>query len=150
MKILKDTWQALPPVGKIIVVAGGAFLTYRVGKKLLNKPARANMPQGGAGLPVVSYTPQGTAVYWNPAPLAAELFKVMDGLFTASGTKDDTFLKLAQLPSDDMVTAVYNYFNTKYGDGKSLTDWINSEWWTNITGSGKEEALNRLNTLQLK
>ena len=74
----------------------------------------------------------------------------MDGLFTASGTKDDTFLKLAQLPSDDMVTAVYNYFNTKYGDGKSLTDWINSEWWTNITGSGKEEALNRLNTLQLK
>jgi hypothetical protein len=81
--------------------------------------------------------------------LAAKLFDVMDGLFTASGTKDAAFLQFGQLPTNDMVTAVYNEFNTQYGEGETLTQWINDEYWTDIGGDGKTLALQRLTSIGL-
>lgn len=150
MKILKNIYTEQPPGVKLLIIAGTSFVSYRLIKKLINKPKREKLPQGGAGLPVVSTNTDGTPIYWNPAPMAAELFNVMDGLFTGSATKDATFTKLAQIPSNDMLTAVYNYFNSKYGDGKSLTTWIKDEWFTDITGSGKELALQKLEIAGLK
>ena len=149
MKAIKETWQSLPGWGKVAIIVTGGYITYRVGKKIINRPIKHQLPQGGAGLPVVSYTPTGTAVYWNPAPMSKDLFEVMSGLFTASGTKDATWTKFAQLPTDDMIVATYNFFNREYGNGDTLTKWIKDEFWSDITGSGKELALNRLSSLNL-
>jgi hypothetical protein len=116
----------------------------------MKRPTIASLPQGSKGLPVVSYTPSGSAVLWNPSPLASELNDAMSGLFTPSGTKDAVWTKLAELPTDDMLTAVYNEFNKKFGNGDTLAQWIRDEYWTDITGSGKQLALNRLAKANLK
>jgi len=107
------------------------------------------LPTGGGGMPVVSYNPQGNPTFWNPAPLSAELFNVMDGLFTFSGTKNDVFLKFAQLPTNDMAVAVYNHFNQNYGDGETLTQWIKDEYWVDFLAEGKSLALAKLQALGL-
>lgn len=147
---ISKTWDKIPPVAKTIIVLGGGFLVYRSIKNYTDKPKPKQLPEGGSGLPVVGTTPQGSPVFWNPDSMASELFNVMDGLFTFSGTKDDTFKKFGQLPSNDMIVSVYNLFNSKYGKGDTLTQWINDEYYTDITGSGKELALNRLEQLNLK
>ncbi|MFD2581503.1 hypothetical protein ACFSR6_03315 [Pedobacter vanadiisoli] len=88
---------------------------------------------------------------FNPNILAEELFNVMDGLFTLSGTKDAAFRKLYELPTDNMVIAVYNAFNSKYGskgDG-SLTKWINDEYYYDAFGY-KNKVLARLKSLRLQ
>jgi len=148
----KKLWNELPTIAKVAVIGGVGiglyFLTRRIVKNF-RKPPKFDLPQGGGGIPVVTYTPTGQPVQWNPQPLAAELFDVMDGLFTLSGTKDATWLKLAQLPSNDMVVAVYNTFNETYGNGDTLTQWINDEYWTDIGGDGKSLALSRLSSIGL-
>jgi hypothetical protein len=150
MSFEKDIWNPLPSYGKLAVAGVGAFALYKIGKKFLNKPDKVKLPQGGQGLPVVSYDNSGRPIYWNPAPLSKELYDAMHGLFSGSATKDEAWTKLAELPSDDMVTATYNYFNDKYGNGDTLVKWIKDELWTDLTGSGKEMALNRLASIQLK
>lgn len=152
MEQSKKLWNELPTIAKVAIIGGVGiglyFLTKRIIKNL-NKPPVFDLPQGGGGIPVVSYTPTGQPIQWNPQPLAAELFDVMDGLFTLSGTKDATWLKLAQLPSNDMVVAVYNTFNQTYGNGDTLTQWINDEYWTDFAGDGKSLALQRLSSIGL-
>ena len=150
--IVSDTWRTLPTWSKGIIVIVGGYVAYRGGKKLinyLNQPPPPKLPQGGAGLPVVSYGSDGKPVYWNPRPFSKNLYEVMDGLFTFSGTKDEAFSKFGDLPTNDMVVSVYNDFNSNYGDGETLTAWIKGEWFYDITGAGRELALNRLQTLQL-
>lgn len=149
MGVVKETWQSLPGWGKVLIVTGGGYLAYHGIKKIIKKPPPKNLPQGGNGLPVVSYSNTGAPVFWNPQPLAKGLHDVMAGLFTLSGTKDEQWTKLAELPSDDMVVSVYNYFNKNYGEGETLTAWIKAENWYDIFGSGRDLALNRLQSLQL-
>ena len=152
MSRISKTWDSFPGVVKAGFVITGGVLAVIGTKKLINyinKPPPPTLPQGGAGLPVVSYTNTGSPVLWNPQPLAKNLYEVMEGLFTLSGTKDQAWTKLAELPTDDMVVSVYNYFNEKYGDGETLTAWIKAESWYDITGSGREMELNRLQSLQL-
>jgi len=147
--MIKKFISDLPPLVKGAILLGGGFIVYRGIKKIINQPKPIVLPQGGAGLPVVGNTPTGAPVFWNPATLSKDLYNVMSGLFTLSGTKDQVWTKLAELPSGDMVTAVYNHFNTNYGEGETLTDWIKSELWYDITGSGKDMALARLASLNL-
>ena len=149
MSSLKD----LPITAKIGIVVGvgvlGFFVYKKFKKKLAMLPPVFPLPTGGGGMPIVSYNPTGEPTYWNPAPLSAELFDVMDGLFTLSGTKNDLFLKFAQLPTNDMVVAVYNHFNQNYGDGETLTQWINDEYYYSYLEDGKSLALAKLQSLGL-
>jgi len=147
--MLKKLFAFLPPHVKVAILLVCCFNVYCVIKKIINQPDPIKLPQGGAGLPVVGNTSTGAPVFWNPATLSKDLYNVMSGLFTLSGTKDQVWTKLAELPSGDMVTAVYNHFNTNYGEGETLTDWIKSELWYDITGSGKDLALSRLASLNL-
>ena len=147
--MLKKLFADLPPLVKGAILLGGGFIVYRGIKKIINQPDPIKLPQGGAGLPVVGNTTTGAPVFWNPATLSKDLHAVMSGLFTLSGTKDQVWTKLGELPSGDMVTAVYNHFNTNYGEGETLTDWIKAELWYDITGSGKDLALARLASLNL-
>jgi len=145
-----DQFNKLPLPVQIAIVGGAGFGIYKLVKYLTKpKPTTYQLPAGGAGIPVVGYNQQGQPIQWNPEPLVDELYDVMDGLFTLSGTKDAAWLKLAQLPSNDMVVSVYNRFNLKYGNGDTLTQWIRDEVWTDIAGTGKNDALNRLQSLGL-
>ena len=149
MSSLKD----LPITAKIGIVVGTGILGFIIYKKIKKKTAMLppvfELPTGGGGMPVVSYNTQGEPTFWNPAPLSAELFDVMDGLFTLDGTKSSVFLKFAQLPTPDMAVAVYNHFNTNYGEGETLTQWINDEYYYNYFGTGKSLALAKLQSLGL-
>lgn len=128
MNELKQIWKGLPPIVKGFVLLGGGFLAYRGIKQFLNKPQTITLPQGGSGLPVTGYTPQGTPIVWNPRSLSQELFDAMDGVFTLTGTKEQAFSKVANLPTNDMLTALYNDFNNQFGKGETLTQWIDNEW----------------------
>ena len=143
----------LPVTAKIGIVVGvgvlGFFLYKKIKKKLAMLPPVFPLPTGGGGMPVVSYNTQGEPTFWNPAPLSNELFNVMDGLFTLSGTKNDVFLKFAQLPTNDMAVAVYNNFNQNVGGGETLTQWINDEYWVDFLAEGKSLALAKLQALGL-
>ena len=143
----------LPVTAKIGIVVGvgvlGFFLYKKIKKKFAMLPAVFPLPAGGGGMPVVSYNTQGEPTFWNPATISTELYNVMDGLFTLTGTKNDTFLKFAQLPTGDMATAVYNHFNQNFGKGETLTQWINDEYYYDYFGEGKQLALAKLQALGL-
>lgn len=149
MSALKD----LPITAKIGIAVGvgvlGFFLFKKFKKKFAMLPPVFPLPTGGGGMPIVSYDDKGLPTFWNPAPLSTELFDVMDGLFTLSGTKNDVFLKFAQLPTNDMAVAVYNHYNQNFGDGETLTQWINDEYWYDYLGDGKQLALAKLQALGL-
>lgn len=121
-----------------LVVLGWYF--YRQGKRKAEGP-QVKFEEGTAALP------SG----WRPEPLADELHDAMSGLFTLSGTKTKAWEKLYTLPTNDMVRAVYNAFNTKYfGEGKgTLTQWIRDEYYHDFTSGIKNQVLNRLSLLNL-
>lgn len=141
---LVDKFGKLPLLAQIAILGASGYVIYRGVKFLRTRPTLYPLPQGGQGIPVTGYTPTGAPIQWNPEPLVDELHDVMDGLFTLSGTKDAAWLKLVQLPSNDMVTAVYNRFNQKWGDGSTLTQWIRDENYYDFTTGVKDQAINRL------
>lgn len=130
------------------VAAGAAFLVYK-GVQFLMRPAPVPLPAGGAGIPVVGYGPGGMAIAWSPAPLSNELNAAMNGLFTFTGTKDEAWSKLLQLPTPDMVTAVYNDFNARHGGGSTLTQWIRDEIYYDPFTGVRDATLARLALLGL-
>ena len=148
-KNLFSKFQELPTLLQIAIIGGAYYGIYRGIKFIRNRPQQYQLPAGGAGIPITGYTPTGQPIQWNPEPLVDELHDVMDGLFTPTGTKDIAWTKLAQLPSNDMVVAVYNRFNSKWGDGDTLTQWIRDEYWTGVVETVKHDALNRLTSLGL-
>jgi hypothetical protein len=126
----------------IVVVIAIVLIIYFSGKKAGKRTAEGPQvvyPNGGNSIP------QG----WNPIPLAEELFDAMDGLFTLSGTKTAVWNKLLNLPTDEMIIAVYNAFNQKYfslGKG-TLVQWIRDEIYTDPFSDVKQNLLNKLQTL---
>lgn len=124
----------------MIVLIIGGYLLYHAGKKNAT-PVEVKYPQGGNGIPAG----------WNPTPLIEELHDVMSGLFTLSGTKDLTWMKLRDLPTSDMITAVYNGFNQRYfkEDKGTLTQWIRDEKWIDWTSGVKDSTLAKLTSLNL-
>lgn len=102
-------------------------------------------------VPYIKDQPILTANF-NPNTLAEQLYQAMSGLFTLSGTKDAAWRKLYELGTDNMVIAVYNAFNTKYGSkGKgSLTQWIKDETYYDYLTGVRGKALTRLQNLRLQ
>ena len=89
---------------------------------------------------------------FNPNILADELHRVMCGLFTLAGTKDAAWLKLLNVGTDNMIIAVYNTFNQRYGsEGKgSLTKWIDDETYYDLLTGVKGKLLTKLRSLNCK
>jgi hypothetical protein len=94
---------------------------------------------------------EGIPKGFNPNILADKLHEVMSSFFTLTGTKDAAFRQLTELQTNDMVIAVYNAFNNKYGAEAhgSLTQWIDDENYYDFVSGIKAKALNRLRQLRL-
>jgi len=89
---------------------------------------------------------------WNPDLIAKQLFDAMEG---PNWSNDDAEIALEALNklNDEQVKAVYNEFNTNYGDNSafeagSLRDWINDEYGLAATQIGYA-MLERMNRLSL-
>jgi len=155
-----DAYKKNPIMTGVLTLAAGVG-AYWVGKKLFLKPEppplpHYDLPEGGGGIPQIDTivdpkTGTVKAVLWSPKPLANELFESMEG-FDWTSTKERAWYKLSALPTNDMVVAVYNYFNSmpavvsaKVG---TLPQWIRDESgaWDD---SYKEAALQRLSALNL-
>lgn len=126
-----------------IVIGIIVYIIWRNGKKA----GQTIIPD----VPYIRDQPIITANF-NPNILAEELYKAMDGLFTLSGTKDAAWRKLYELGTDNMVIAVYNAFNSKYGSkGKgSLTQWIRDETYYDFLSGMRAKVLGRLQNLRLQ
>lgn len=125
----------------VVTIALMAYIYYR-GKKAGNSVIPdAPYIEGKAGIPAG----------FNPNILADELHEVMSGLFTMTGTKDAAWSQLCNLQTPDMIIAVYNAFNAKYGRlGKgSLTQWIDAEYYYDFVSGIKEKTLQKLKSLRL-
>jgi hypothetical protein len=149
MSSLKD----LPITTKIALAAAGAIAGYFIYKKIKKNfamlPPVFPLPTGGGGMPVVSYDDKGQPTFWNPAPLSNELFDVMDGYFSTAPNKDKAWAKFTNLPTSDMQVSVYNHFNKNFGNGETLTQWINDENLYDYFSGGKEIILSKLSSLGL-
>ncbi len=144
-KKIAKFWNGLPAPLKIGVAVGGVYVGYRTVKFFRGRIAHVPLPTGGMGIPVTGYTPSGTPIPWNPAPIVEANFSAMSGLGTFSGTKDDAWNLIIQLPSVDMLTATYNAFNAdSRANGDSLTQWIRDENYYDYFSGVKEAVLNKL------
>ena len=124
----------------VLIIIIGVYFYYR-GKRNAEGP-KVTYPEGGNAIP------EG----WSPLPLVSELHDAMDGLFTLMGTKDAAWTKLRDLPTDEMVIAVYDTYNQKYfrdGNG-TLTQWIRDEKYADPLTGVKESTLARLQNLDLE
>jgi len=140
MKILKAV-EKLPLPVQLLLLAGAGFGIYKGIKYIMKRtPVIKPLPTGGAGIPAVGFDQSGKPVAWSAEPLAAQLFAAFDGITSLPTTKSAAALALVQLPTKDMLTAVYNTFNQKYGDGDTLTQWIEDEWLF----AGQTQALTKL------
>ncbi len=127
------------PVFTTVIIGGVGLLAF-LGLRKLFRPGIPPRPR------IVAGTATGLPEGWSPYPLATKLKTEMTGL---SLTYPGSWKTLANLPTDDMVIAVYNAFNEQYfnlGDG-TLVEWIMAEWqWA---GTTKQQVLARLSSLQL-
>lgn len=136
----KDKKYLFISIGVLIFLVVLGYIFYRKGKKSANGP-EVNFEAGTTQIPAG----------WNPVTLADELFDSMYGLFSLSTTKSEAWKKLYDLPTNDMVRAVYSAFNQKYfnkGSG-TLTQWVRDEKYYDFTNTSKEQLLNRLSQLNL-
>jgi len=147
-KLLKG-FNNLPTLAQLAILGAAGYVVYRGIKWIRNRPTTYNLPTGGEGIPVTGYTQTGQPIAWSPEPLVDELHDVMSGLFTLSGTKDAAWSKLIQLPSPDMLTATYNRFNTKWGDGNTLTQWLRDEYYYDFTTGVRDQAIQKLESAGL-
>lgn len=65
--------------------------------------------------------------------LADALYQDLKGI--AWNRNENVYIEYAQT-SDRVFVGVANYFAEQYGDGETLYDWIDSEWWL-LTGKYK-------------
>lgn len=139
MKFSDLSKYAIPAIIVGIII----YLIWRNGKKA----GLTIIPD----VPYIADQPTITANF-NPNILADELYNAMSGLFVLTGTKDAAWRKLYELGTDNMVIAVYNAFNKKYGPkGKgSLTQWIRDEIYYDVFSGMKGKVLQRLQLLRLQ
>lgn len=149
------------PVPTLIGTGLAGVLAYFGMKKLFAPPTPPliptfNLPEGGKGIPQVGTTTdpmtgKGVPVYWSPVPSAKALYDSMVGFdYGYPDEKEAEWYKLAVLPTNDMVVAVYNTFNkipdvssqaAEYG---TLVNWIKDEIGYVYGESSKGAALARL------
>ena len=126
-------------IGALIIIAI-VVVSYYWGKSKV-KPVQANYPDGGTGIPAG----------WKPEILANKLHEAMSGLGTFTGTKDNVWSEMYQLPTNDMFTAVYNVFNqlfVKENNG-TLREWISNETYYDYLSGVKGQLLTRFDSLNL-
>lgn len=125
-----------------VIALGVAIYIYFKGKK-----------DGKIYIPDAPYINGANAIPagWNPNILADKLYKAMNDIFVLSGTKDAAWKELLNLSTDDMIIAVYNTFNKKYGTkGKgSLTEWVNDEIYYDYASGVKGKLYDKLKSLRL-
>lgn len=144
-KAIAKFWNGLPPAGKVAVGLGVAYGTYKGVKYFRSRIAHVPLPTGGLGIPVAGYTNTGTPIPWNPAPVVEAQYGAMDGGGSFSGTKDEAWTLLLNLPTADMLTAVYNAFNADpRAEGDSLTQWIRDEIYYDYISGVKAAVLAKL------
>jgi hypothetical protein len=131
------------PLQWAIIAAAVLALVYWYGKTSISDTLKYNtpLPNSGSGIP------QG----WDPNTRAEALYDAMDGILTATATKEGEWQICYQLTEDQLV-AVYRTFNKKYcpspSDG-TLTTWIKAEtgaWF----GSYKDPLVKRLISLNCR
>lgn len=76
------------------------------------------------------------------------LYDAMKDWNTFTGTKDDAWKTLIGL-SDAQIKAVYLYFNARYGEGDTLTQWIKDENYYDYISGVKQLTLDKLANLNL-
>lgn len=138
-------WNSLP--GPLKIVAGGLVIWggYKAVKALRSRITPKPLPNAGQGIPVVGYTQTGQPVSWSPAKIVEDNFSAMTGLGTFSGTKDEAWKEIINLPSADMLTATYNAFNSDpRSGGETLTQWIDSEYYYDYFSGVKDQVLSKL------
>lgn len=135
--VIGTLFKKSPLVATGLVVGVGVLAFFGL-RKLFAPSVRPPQIRGGKGRGI----PQG----WSPYPLAARLKNDMTGI-NWRGLEPRSWIVLIELPTDDMVIAVYEAFNEQYfneGEG-TLTEWIRNE----MGGANKQLALTRLTSLQL-
>lgn len=131
-------WITISVLILIIIIA--VYFYFR-GKRNAEGP-KVTYPQGGNSIPAG----------WSPMPLVKELYDAMSGLFSFTGTKDQVWTKLRDMPTDEMVIAVYDTYNQKYfseGNG-TLTQWIRDENYYDPISGVRDSTLSRLQNLGLE
>jgi hypothetical protein len=123
------------------LLLGGIYL---IGMKMGKDKVEAKiipLPDNGSGIPA------GFNAVWY----ANNLHRIMTGVHL-SGTKDGVFKQVLDLPSKDMLMAVYNQFNALYmkeGHG-TLVKWLQDEWYYDWTSGIKDNLINALISLGAK
>ena len=133
------TLFARNPIFTVVLVGGAGFLGYLALRRFFRPSAPRPLIIGGKA--------SGLPAGWSPYPLATRLKNEMTGI--SLGTYPSSWRILLELPTDEMVIAVYKAFNQQYfklGKG-TLTEWIKAEW--QLVGTTKERVLARLRSLQL-
>jgi hypothetical protein len=101
------------------------------------------------GVKIIQVPPKGTGTRPNfdPSPISARIYNCMKGVnfFPCS----DSYQEILNLPYDDEEVAVYNHFNKNFGNGETLSQWIEDEMTDYGTTAAKNKLLIRLYTLNL-
>lgn len=135
-KQLAGLTQYIIPVAVLLLVV---YIIWKKGKNAGSDTSNVQLKYPNSGKQI--------RAGFDANGLAMELFDVMDGIFTWANTKEKVFILLNACTGEEMI-AVYNAFNSKYGNkGKgTLTKWINDE--SNVViGSVKPTLISRLRAL---
>ena len=121
---IQKTIPGLKSWQRVSIVGGAGLVGWGV-KYLLTKPNR--VPVDMSQIPAVGVDPiSGTAIQWDPDPLAREAKENWQGwnLYQYPETAD----KILNL-NPNQLKLLYNHYNTYYADGnETLTQLIAGEW----------------------
>ncbi len=123
----------------IAVIWGIYHFIYNAGKAAANGP-QAEYPNGGKDIPA----------NWDASVLAKQLHDAMAGV-TWTSTDAKAWVALTNLPTQEMILAVYNVFGQLYfPEGKGdLVQWINDEdTLPDYLGGNSNEKQAALNVLK--
>lgn len=141
---LKTGWKKLPLPVRGLIIAGGAYATYKIINDIFGTNVK-KAPVNYGQIPGVYQTTGGQTVLWDADPLAKELASKLEGYNLY--TYPETVEKILPL-NKDQASLLYNHYNTYYAkDYPTLTTLIANEWgdW-----SGKyAQAVNHLRSFGL-
>ncbi|HLW38821.1 MAG TPA: hypothetical protein VKX31_00425 [Brumimicrobium sp.] len=140
---MKEQFNKLNPYIQAGIIAILIFIAFQVYKELkywITKP-RVN----SSNIPVIGLGQSGEIVQWDPDPLAAEISQYLEG--PNFNVYPEVVGGILDLQTDDQVILLYNHYNSKYMQSKTLTALIDGEWpdW----GGVYKKAVARLRGLGL-
>lgn len=121
----KAGWKKLPLPVRGLIIAGGAYATYKAINALFGTNVQ-KAPVNYGQIPSVYTTQGGQQVLWDPDPLAKEIFTNIEGYNMYD--YPDTMLKITKL-NKDQAGLLYNHYNQYYAvEYPTLTQLIEAEW----------------------